>query len=460
MALDRNELDRIDELKKLEKEVAEEAVYQSIARMAGPDLNDSNIASIKEKIISTPLDPERKIGDTKRGSTYSSPNTDQASFKLSETPEVKERDAEPKPRPHVRSTGVVKFKHSHRFFKTPKRESTELQEQIFLAKNSPHLKQNKYLNADGTSSSNIEETDPAWLKRKGDDYYHGGDFFAAINAYSIVIAKDDVNTCSTYLPSLLNRAACYMHIGEFGHCIHDCEAVLHAIEMDNKKKRGHNLIPGNDRINGLNKKALVRLASAYCQLSDEHSKSNRLERMEKAQEYLRKASSIDNNDNYLGQDLKSLEGLIAAFRHKQDGDKAFGSGKSKEAIDLYSDAIKEHGSLLSAFANRAAATYEIGEYQDCIKDCKHVLDTLKNAKDHVVSMDRSSFAMSMGGIPSPGTNERASLVKSCLCRRAAAYQKLSQMTLALKDLRAADNFFGESCPELANDIQTVLKAKQ
>jgi len=467
MALDRDELDRIDELKRHEKEKAEEAVYHSIARMACTDVKDAKIEFVSEETKASISNSECTVRDIDIDFVSSStPNRNHTSADLGETTESKVTNATPKTRPpvRVRLAGLVKFKHSHRYFKTPKRESTHIQEQIYLAKNSPHLKQNKYFNASDsdTSSSNIEETDPAWLKRKGDGYYRGGDYFAATNAYSAVISKDDVNGSSTYLPSLSNRAACYMHIGEFGHCIHDCETVLHAIEKDTDKKLGHKDILGNERMNRIHKKVLARLASAYCQLTDEHSKLNRLERMKSAQKFLAKALSLDNNDPYLDHDLQSLEKLIVAFQKKQYGDAAFSNGKSKEAIDLYTDAIKEHGSVLSAFANRAAANYESGNYQSCIMDCTHVLDTLRNVKgyENAVDMAKSSFATSMGGTPSPGTQKRADLVKSCLCRRAVAYQKLHQTTSAVEDLKTAAKFFGESSPELEDDIDTLIEIKQ
>ena len=108
--------------------------------------------------------------------------------------------------PKVRESVRATFKYTPRLFKTPMRESTVNQEQDFIAKNRPHLHNHGLLNKDALD---ISETDPVWLKGKGDDFFRSGDYRSAINAYSSAFEAD-----KTMLSALSNRAACYLKIGE------------------------------------------------------------------------------------------------------------------------------------------------------------------------------------------------------------------------------------------------------
>jgi hypothetical protein len=61
---------------------------------------------------------------------------------------------------------------------------------MFTNFNRKHLRKNPALkgrlgaNGSTTGSGSIEETDPVWLKGKGDDMYRSGDYRSAINAYT------------------------------------------------------------------------------------------------------------------------------------------------------------------------------------------------------------------------------------------------------------------------------------
>ena len=72
--------------------------------------------------------------------------------------------AVPAPRAAIKST----FKYTPRLFKTPMRESTVQQERDFVAKNRPHLRTHGLLNKDALD---VSDTDPQWLKGKGDDMF-------------------------------------------------------------------------------------------------------------------------------------------------------------------------------------------------------------------------------------------------------------------------------------------------
>ena len=81
---------------------------------------------------------------------------------LSEAPPSAPPSAPTLAQSSVRAPAIIKFKRTHRAFRT--KQSTLLREQVFLAKNCPYLKANHYLN---TEYSNIENSDPTWFTQKG-----------------------------------------------------------------------------------------------------------------------------------------------------------------------------------------------------------------------------------------------------------------------------------------------------
>ncbi|KAG7397054.1 hypothetical protein PHYBOEH_001332 [Phytophthora boehmeriae] len=75
-----------------------------------------------------------------------------------------------------------------RVFPTPSRESKAAEEEDWLLKNRKHINKHKGLNR--TSEYDISETDPMWLKAKGDDFFHAKDYRSATSAYAFLSIGD------------------------------------------------------------------------------------------------------------------------------------------------------------------------------------------------------------------------------------------------------------------------------
>ena len=116
------------------------------------------------------------------------------------------------------------FKYTPRLFKTPMRESTVQQERDFVAKNRPHLRTHGLINKDALDAS---DTDPQWLKGKGDDMFRGGDYRGAINAYSSAFEAD-----GTSVVCVSNRASCYLKLNEPARALSD---LNEAMEVSSKE---------------------------------------------------------------------------------------------------------------------------------------------------------------------------------------------------------------------------------
>ena len=106
--------------------------------------------------------------------------------------------------------------------------NTANEEEDWVAKNRQHLKKNAALNKVGSGKGvDVSESDPNWLKGKGDDFFRTGDFRSAINAYSAALdADENMTSC------ISNRSACYMKLALHAECIHDCKKAITQILDD------------------------------------------------------------------------------------------------------------------------------------------------------------------------------------------------------------------------------------
>ncbi|KAJ3147002.1 Dynein assembly factor 4, axonemal [Geranomyces michiganensis] len=72
-----------------------------------------------------------------------------------------------------------------------------------------------------------EESNPLFLKDKGNVFYRSGNFESAVNAYTAALDLDPHN-----LPCLSNRAACHLQLSDYSACIADCAAGLALLDQE------------------------------------------------------------------------------------------------------------------------------------------------------------------------------------------------------------------------------------
>ena len=86
----------------------------------------------------------------------------------------------------------VDISFTPRIFATPMRDSKAAEEEDWIAKNRRHLKHHAVYKKNLPRGGNgVDEEDPTWLKAKGDDFFRGGDYRSAINAYSSALDADE-----------------------------------------------------------------------------------------------------------------------------------------------------------------------------------------------------------------------------------------------------------------------------
>ena len=316
--------------------------------------------------------------------------------------------------PPVRQMTVVNFQHSPRFFKTPARESTVLQERVFIAKNRPFLKANKYFNTD---SSTISDSDPTWLKARGDEFFKNGDYLAAINAYSECIEKDD-----SIIKAFMNRSLCFIMIEDPDLCIVDCDKVLERLKTT------------TDQVSFT--KVLKRKVSALCYKGG-------LENLQKVLEVMQIILVESGPDVSLTKEIAGLEASIEAHKMKKKGDEAFSNREFDVSISIYGKAIEKESTLLDAYTNRSAVFLVMGDFHQCIKDCTHVLETLRSNEG---SLSDSDFFL-LSNIPPRGSESRLALVKACLGRSIVAKEYANLLEECSKEKELYGELFGDDCKQ-------------
>lgn len=371
------------------------------------------------------------------------------------------------------SVGVVPIGFTTRLFPTPLRESKVADESAWIMKNRRHLHKNKSLvgrlppagseSAGGAGDDlpvDISESDPVWLKGRGDDLYRGGDFLGAVNAYTAALDADPKAAAC-----LSNRAACFLRLsgasasGNNGNsrshasaCVADCGAALEIFQA----------LPETGPSQA---KVLARRSLAYRELGHYGS----------SLEDCRAALLFSPGDPALLEEIARGEPLAKSEACKKKAATRFASGDVCGACEMYTAALEAVPSFPSALSNRAACYLALGKPRECVRDCTAVLemlpisvdsddsqgctsgetrkttDTLTTAagpsEEHAAA-NKAALAPSSspplppppaGSIPPPGSEKRTKWVLTTLLRRARAKVQLKDLEGAVRDYRAADS---------------------
>ena len=121
----------------------------------------------------------------------------------------------------IRKVGTIQCHFTPRVFPTPERESKKAEEDEWLAKLAEARRNPKFESDDNMELNDYQNTNPQWLKDKGDQLYKNGDLESAYNVYTQAI---ELNTT---LPSVYaNRAVCLLKMTRFTECIDDCTKAI------------------------------------------------------------------------------------------------------------------------------------------------------------------------------------------------------------------------------------------
>eukprot|EP01059_Diplonema_ambulator_P016246 TRINITY_DN2761_c0_g1_i1.p1 TRINITY_DN2761_c0_g1~~TRINITY_DN2761_c0_g1_i1.p1 ORF type:complete len:564 (+),score=223.65 TRINITY_DN2761_c0_g1_i1:58-1692(+) len=195
------------------------------------------------------------------------------------------------------------------------------------------------------------------MKELGTKHYKAREFDKAIECYgkAAEIEKDNI----VYMN---NIAAVYLEQKEYEKCLEQCDkAVEHGREV---------LADFKDIA-----KAITRKGTCYQKMGDyenaikwfktsllEHRSADTLGKLNKCEAEKKKKE----DDDYYSEEKSEAARL--------EGNEKFKNQQYKEAIDLYTDAIKRNPKAHAVYSNRAAALMKMGAYDDAEKDCKKCLE--------------------------------------------------------------------------------------
>jgi tetratricopeptide (TPR) repeat protein len=328
------------------------------------------------------------------------------------------------------------------------------------------------------TASKLEDGDgdPVWLKAKGDDFFRGGDFLSALNAYSAAIDIDEgMTACYS------NRSACYLKLKMFAECLLDCTEVVKQIDAELAS-----ISTSNSTATALSEavrkeiialkvmlsKSLLRRGSTNCQMGafanalNDYTRTNNL-----LFGFVGKRDSASHNSETskdedvefclptvtkasLAADLDRIIKLNSADLLKKEGDNLFAQGKLSESWLKYGEALQLVPVHVSCLSNRSACSLARKDIQGCIDDCSCALALLKDS-DTSSLQDDNHINMLNTILPSVGSEKRKSWVLKILARRGAAYVQLSLLDEAVEDFRSASGL-DPTNEALKSDLNKII----
>lgn len=408
---------------------------------ASGDRNGENVAAIREEGKSSdPKDSTVREGSTDEGAPLEDETTREHELNGEEDLDSAVRHV-PDPRTPI---DVVPIGFTMRLFPTPLRESKVADETAWIMKNRRHLRKNATLvgrlPAGETGDRvdlpiDISESDPVWLKGKGDDFYRGGDFRAAINAYTAALDADPENRA----PCLSNRAACHLRLGNAEECVADCGNALEILKSLPES--------GTSQAKALARRALAYREMGHYQLSLEDFQATQ---------------GFAPGDPVLVAEVAKAGSLAKLESAKKEAAARFASGDIDGACELYTAALAVVPEIPSCLSNRAACHLALGRPAECVRDCTLALELLSadltvnsgdgSAAENLVAIHSdanvdSGYSTSTigqmrnqppaGSVPRIGSEKRRLWVLSTMTRRGRARVQLGCLEAALRDYRAA-----------------------
>ncbi|XP_040987240.1 hsp70-Hsp90 organizing protein 3-like [Juglans microcarpa x Juglans regia] len=198
-------------------------------------------------------------------------------------------------------------------------------------------------------------------KELGNAAYKKKDFDTAIAHYTKAMELDDED-----ISYIMNRAATYLEMGQYGECIKDCEK---AIERGRELRSDFKMIA-----KALTRKGTALMKMAKCSKDYEPA----IETFQKALTEHRNPDTLKklNDAEKAKKELEQQEYFDpkVADEEREKGNEYFKQQKYPEAVKHYTESLRRNPKDPKAYSNRAACYTKLGALPEGLKDAEKCIE--------------------------------------------------------------------------------------
>lgn len=138
-----------------------------------------------------------------------------------------------------------------------------------------------------------------------------------------------------------------------------------------------------------------------------------------------------------------------AYEEKEEGNKAYKAKRFDDAIQHYNAAIDLYDQDMSFITNKAAVKFEMGKYEECIKDCEDAIEKGRELRADYKLIARAMTRIGNALVKLGKLEEAVSIYNSSLTehRNADTLKRLNETEKAIKDAKEAAYIDLELCSE-------------
>lgn len=138
-----------------------------------------------------------------------------------------------------------------------------------------------------------------------------------------------------------------------------------------------------------------------------------------------------------------------AYEEKEEGNKAYKAKRFDDAIQHYNAAIDLYDQDISFITNKAAVKFEMGKYEECIKDCEDAIEKGRELRADYKLIARAMTRIGNALVKLGKLEEAVSIYNRSLTehRNADTLKRLNETEKAIKDAKEAAYIDLELCSE-------------
>jgi len=216
-----------------------------------------------------------------------------------------------------------------------------------------------------------DETDPVWLKDKGDEFCTRGDYAAAVLAYTKALK------IASHAKCFANRALCHLHLGNLGVCVEDCNNAISVLNLRNRAPAGSLGALKDPEEQIMRAKIEVRLGVAYLWMGE----------FKKSLEHMKRSLEVEDgltrdDEETIRHDIDRIAKAWETAESKAQADMTFkralgkGIDHMQRALEQYDKVVEVDKENAVVLSNRSQCRLQLAQYQGCLEDSAVAMQSL------------------------------------------------------------------------------------